>query len=232
MNKYSNILFDFDRTLWDVDTNQKNAQRFVYDKYGLFSICNDFELFYNIYLEINDRLWLEYRDGKVSREHLRNHRFVETLQRLDNPDPALARTLSNEYINVAPSFNSTIPYSREILEYLDPKYDMHIITNGFNEVQHLKLRNCGLDVFFGEIITSEDAGANKPHPAIFEYAMEKTGAEKHETIVIGDDIENDILGGMNAGIDTVYFNPHKNTDRHGIKPTYEISCLRELRDIL
>ncbi|MCC8089479.1 MAG: YjjG family noncanonical pyrimidine nucleotidase [Rikenellaceae bacterium] len=231
MPEYRIILFDFDRTLWDVDKNQKSAQRFLYDKYGLSSICDDFERFYSIYLEINDRLWLDYRDGMVSREHLRNSRFTELLERIGVHDNRLAITLSDEYIKVAPSFNSTIPYSREILEYLSSRYDLHIITNGFNEVQQLKLKNCGLDKFFGEIITSEDAGANKPHPRIFEYALKTVDAGREETVIIGDDIENDILGGINAGLDTIYFNPHRRPVEE-IVPTYEIHRLEELAEIL
>lgn len=226
MKRYKCLLFDFDRTLWDVETNQKAAQRVIYEKYELARYAPDFETYYGVYLGISDRLWIEYRDGLIGREYLRNHRFVELMENFGMTDQSFARELSDEYIRIAPSFSSTIPHAREVVESLAKQYPMYLVTNGFNEVQHLKLRNCGLDPYFGAIFTSEDAGANKPDPRIFNYALQHAGVTADEALMIGDDLETDIAGAVRAGIDTVFFNPHYT--KHTMNPTHEIQRLPEL----
>lgn len=231
MAKYKAILFDFDRTLWDVDVNQKEALRAIHVKYGIGRNYPDFDEFYGIYLEINDRMWLEYRDDKISKDHLRNHRFVELVERTGVGSEEMALSISDEYIRTAPYFSRLIPGSQEAVEYLAGRYEMHIITNGFNEVQHLKLKNSGLSGYFGHVITSEDAGVNKPHKGIFDYALKKASRRAEEVLVIGDDPENDIIGGLQAGMDTVFFNPNKR-DIPNLNSTYEINSLPELLKIL
>lgn len=148
MKRYKCLMFDFDRTLWDVETNQKEAQRVIFKQFQLGNHIPGFDAYYAAYLLINDRLWLEYRDGHVSRDYLRNHRFVELLGCFGLRDEKLAKGLSDEYIRIAPSFNSIIPHAREVVQELSALYPLHLITNGFNEVQQLKLTNCGLAPFF------------------------------------------------------------------------------------
>ncbi len=228
--KYKCLFFDFDRTIWDVEENQKQAVCDIYGKYGLSMLEPEFETFYAAYHAINDRLWLDYRDGRVPREYLRNHRFVELLARFGCGDPALARTISDEYMAVAPFYNRTIPGAVETVKTLSEEYPIYLVTNGFNEVQALKVRNCGLEEFIREIVTSEDAGANKPDPRIFRYALRRAGVANEETVMIGDDPEADIEGAVRSGIDTVFFNPHRTV--HTLRPTHEIGSITELLPLL
>ncbi len=231
MKTYKCLFFDLDRTLWDVETNQREAQRILYEKYGLERYCPGFDAYFDAYLEINDRLWLGYRDGTVTREYLRNHRFTELLGRFGVRNLKLAIRLGNDYIRLAPTFRNLMPHARETVEYLYGRgYPMDIVTNGFDEVQHVKLANCGLGRFFRHVICSEKAGANKPDPRIFRYALRKAGVGAGEALMIGDDPENDMEGAIGAGIDTVYYHPTGTP--HGLGVTWEIRDLSRLREIL
>jgi putative hydrolase of the HAD superfamily len=120
--------------------------------------------------------------------------------------------------------------SHEILEYLNPKYQLHMITNGFEEVQHVKLRECGLTPFFGEVITSEMAGVKKPDKKIFDMALEYTGAKASSSVYIGDDLLVDVLGAIDAGWQAIYFNPHKVTHNHSFLA--DIQSLDQIENFL
>lgn len=230
MKRYDCLLFDLDRTLWDVEKNQKEALRVLYSRYRLDRYCPDFELCFEYYERSNSRLWEEYRDGKVTREVLRNTRFEEMLDQIGVHDLTLARQMGDDYVRLAPTFTNMIPHATEVARELSRRYPMYIVTNGFVETQHIKLRNCGLAPYFREIVCSEEAGANKPSPIIFEYALRKAGVQHTRAVMIGDDPETDILGAVRAEIDTVWFNPHHTT--RTIEPTYEISALPELFELL
>ncbi|MCR5887335.1 HAD-IA family hydrolase [Hymenobacter sp. J193] len=123
------------------------------------------------------------------------------------------------------------PYTYEVLNYLrDKGYRLHLITNGFRDIQYVKLDASRLTEYFEEIVTSECCGHLKPDARIFRHALERTGATAPESLMIGDNLECDVLGAHNAGLDQVYFNPEKR--RHFNQITYEISCLSELKEIL
>lgn len=228
--KYKNIYFDLDRTLWDFDNNARETFLEIYQNRNLDSIFGSFETFYSIYNKHNDRLWKDYREGKIEKSVLRWKRFALTLEELGVSDNKLAQLIGDDYVNISPTKKQLFPYTHETLSYLKNKYKLYIITNGFSEIQSDKLKNCNLDQYFAGIITSEDAGAQKPSPIIFEHALKLANAERNESLMIGDDLETDILGAKNTGIDQVFF----NTDniKHSEEITFEISSLKELIEIL
>jgi putative hydrolase of the HAD superfamily len=231
LSKYSSIFFDLDHTLWDFETNSRNTLLEAYDIFKLKEIgIADFGLFFKLYQQINDELWDEYRKGWISKEKLRDERFNRVLNKHFVNDEKLANKIGEFYIMQCPQKSNLFPHTMETLAYLDAKYSLYIITNGFEEVQEIKLKVSGLKPFFKRVITSEKAGYKKPHPTIFNYALGRANAKNAESIMIGDNIETDIKGAKAAGIDSVLFNPHKN--RHNTKATYEISCLSELKQLL
>ena len=169
------MLFDLDRTLWDVERNQKEALRVLYDRYRLERFCPDFDDCFGYYETSNARLWEEYRDGKVNRETLRNARFEEMLAAIGVYDTELARRLGDDYVRLAPTFTNLIPYAEKVVRELSGRYPLYVVTNGFRETQYIKLKECGLYRYFRGVVCSEEAGANKPSPVIFGYALRAAG---------------------------------------------------------
>ena len=230
MKKYRHLFFDLDGTLWDFDSNAEAAQREMFNYFNLNEYCEDFESFFNTFKQHNDILWADYQRGIIKKEKLKWWRFYLTLKELGKTDEELAKKLDVFYLSLAPTKTKLIEGAKEVLDYLKKDYHLHIVTNGFNEVQYLKLNNSKLDSFFEAVITSEDAGALKPDSYIFEFALKKSNALRAESLMIGDVLEIDILGAKNAGIDQVYLNPNKITTN--FSPTFEIVRLIELLDIL
>lgn len=230
---YRDLFFDLDHTLWDFDSNSRLTLQELHfalelDKYGI----HDFDLFHKRYLVHNDKLWERYRKGYIKADELRWKRMWLTLVDFKIGDEKLAGELGRRFLEMLPSRNLLFPYTVEILEYLTNKnYRLHLITNGFETVQHNKLKNSGIDKFFIEVITSEGSNSLKPKKEIFEYALKKAKAAACESIMLGDSLEVDILGGINAGMDQVHVN-HINTVATSIKATYTVTSLKELEMIL
>jgi putative hydrolase of the HAD superfamily len=229
--KYKHLFFDLDHTLWDFEANSKLTLQELYDTFDLQSKgVNDFDLFHKNYLVHNDKLWERYRNGYIKVDELRWKRMWLTLIDFKIGDETLAREMGIKFLDLLPTRKLLFPYAIEILDYLsEKKYQLHLMTNGFEQTQHSKLKNSGIDKYFNEVITSESSNSLKPHKEIFEYALEKTGASKEESIMIGDSIEVDIQGAINAGIDQVYVN-HINAETK-INPTYTVYSLKELERI-
>lgn len=229
--KYKHIFFDLDHTLWDFDTNSRQALEELYKIYRLEEKgINDFDLFQKNYLVHNEILWSRYRNGFIKVEDLRWKRMWLTLIDFRVADEELARELGAKFLEILPYRKTLFPYAEDILQYLtDKHYQLHMITNGFEITQHNKLKHCGLHRFFIQVITSEGSNSIKPNKEIFEYAFMKTQAQSHECIMIGDSIEADIQGGINAGIDQVYMN-HLNI-APAVQPTYTVYSLKELEKI-
>ena len=228
---YKHIFFDLDHTLWDFDANSRYTLEELYTSFNLQKEgVYDFNLFYVNYLVHNEKLWSRYRRGHIKAEELRWKRMWLTLVDFKIGSEKLARDLSARFLELLPDKNLLFPYTLEILQYLtDKDYRLHMITNGFDLIQHRKLRNSGLDKFFMEVITSESCNSIKPSKEIFEFAFMKANAQLHECIMIGDSMEADIQGAINAGIDQVYANYLKVDPL--IQPTYMISSLKELEGI-
>jgi len=217
--------------LWDFDANSRQTLQEIYLEMDLESKgVNDFDTFHKNYLVHNEKLWERYRKGFVKSEELRWKRMWLSLLDFKICDEKLARAMGVKFLESLPSRRILFPHAIELMEYLSKKnYYLHLITNGFEDIQHSKLRNSGLDKYFIEVITSEGSSSLKPNAAIFDYAFQKTKAFKEESIMIGDDIEADIIGAMNAGIDQVFVNHLNKTIT--IQPTYTVHSLKELEEI-
>lgn len=210
VKKYKHVFFDLDMTLWDFEKNAQEAYQDIYQKFRLRDRgIADLDHFLRNYFLHNELLWDLYRKGEIGKEYLRSRRFELTLLDFGIDDPTLAEEIGMEYITISPMKTNLFPNTYEILNYLKPLYPLHIITNGFEEVQFTKLKNSKLDGYFQNVITSEDAGFKKPDPRIFEFALQSAGAHPGESLMIGDDPEVDVAGAHNAGMDAIYFNPKK-----------------------
>jgi len=231
LNNYKHIFFDLDHTLWDFDRNSRETLEELFEVYSLKNYgIHAFEDFVSTYRIVNDEKWDLYRKGLISKEKLRSTRFYDTLLRFEVNHPELASEIDREYILRSPHKTNLFPHALEVLGYLSEKYALHIITNGFTEVQDIKMTKSGLKPFFTHEITSESAGVNKPDPIIFRHALKTAGAKRKESIMIGDNLHVDCVGARRVGIDQVYFNPDKNP--HQEKVTFEIVNLGELRTFL
>lgn len=230
--KYKHIFFDLDHTLWDFDANARETLAQLHIDLDLVSKgVHDFELFHRNYLGHNEKLWERYRKGFIKQDELRLKRMWLTLLDFKIADEALARQLSELFLQLLPTRTILFPDTIEVLNYLrDRKYELHLITNGFEKTQQNKLATSGLRPYFNVVVTSECSNSLKPDKAIFDFALEKTGAGLSESIMIGDSLEVDIAGAMNAGMDQVHVN--YNDQPQELTPTYTIKKLRELEDIL
>ena len=228
---YKHLFFDLDHTLWDFDKNSELTLHQLYDEYDLKAMgIEEFDSFHTSYNHHNDRLWERFRNGYMKREELRWKRFWLALLDFRITDTALAHEISSAYLEILPTQTLLIPHAKEVLEHCKGRYPMHMITNGFETTQRLKMQFSGIASYFSELITSEKSNSMKPNPSIFDYALKATGASAEHSIMIGDAIDIDILGAINAGWDTAYYNPQKLA--HDRKPTYEVQGLNELMTIL
>ena len=229
--KYKHLFFDLDHTLWNYETNAKETfeQLYITNKLKEKGIL-DFDSFFKQYSKHNEELWKRYTSGTLKQEELRWKRFWLTLLDFKIADEILSKKMSVEFLDELPNRKNVFPYTIEILEYLTAKnYTLHLITNGFDSVQRIKLSNSNLTKYFKEIITSEKANSLKPNKEIFEFALNVSGASLQESIMIGDNIDADIKGAMKAGLDTMFVNYlYIKTD---INPTYTIHHLKELEEI-
>ena len=234
--RYRHLFFDLDHTLWDFEANSRQTLDELYHSLNLAKKgIHDFELFHKNYLVHNDKLWDRYRNGYIKVDELRWKRMWLTLLDFKIADEPLAREMGIHFLDLLPTRKLLFPYTFEILEYLvEKKYQLHLITNGFEKTQHSKLKHSGLDKYFIEVITSEGSNSLKPHKEIFDYAFIKTGAGPEESIMIGDTVEVDILGAVNAGIDQVHVN-HLTKEPVLLNgttlPTYTVYSLKELEGI-
>jgi putative hydrolase of the HAD superfamily len=230
MKIYKHIFFDLDRTIWDFDASAADTFNYMYSKYGLTDKgVPSLEKFRTRYEIHNDILWSLYRKGEILKEVLNIRRFEMTLADFGIVDHSISLGMSEDYVNVNPDKPFLFPGAIETLEYLGPRYPLHLITNGFQEVQEQKFRIARLDRFFKSVTTSEEAGIKKPEPGIFHFALDKAKADASDSIIIGDDLAVDIVGARNIGMDGVYFNPeHKE---YAEEITFEIESLLELKEI-
>lgn len=231
MNKqYRHLFFDLDHTIWDFDANAKETLLELYDTYELnkLGITSALE-FIDVYTEFNHKLWRDYHNGVISKEELRSSRFKITFQHFGLDEQIIPHQFEVDYVNICPTKTNLFPGAHNVLSTLKGKYELHIITNGFLESQTMKMERTNIAQYFNHIFVSEVIGLYKPDIALFEHALETTGAEKNQSIMIGDSLEADILGAKNAGIDQIFFNP--NNQDHDYTVTHEISSLNQLLEI-
>ncbi len=231
MKPYKHIFFDLDRTLWDFDAAAEVAFERIYERYNLkdLGIPSAHE-FHEVYHPLNERLWELYRADKITKDELNRTRFLKPLEHYGIHDVNLADHLSEDYVYWSPRIVRLVSGTMELLEYLKPKYHLHLITNGFQEVQHTKLGGSGLEPFFETLTVSEEVGVKKPNPEIFRYALRKANALAEESLMIGDEMAVDIDGARAAGMDTILFNPKE--ERIEGECTFEVHTLLEIKEIV
>lgn len=231
MPLYKHLFFDLDHTLWDFDANAKET---LLEVYAIFELeekgVSPFTSFYKHYLFHNEILWDRYHKGFISSEELKWKRMWRTMLEFKLGSEQLARDMSAKFLEILPTKKILFPHTIEILDYLKEKgYSLHLITNGFEKTQWSKINNSGLSKYFTHMITSEASNSLKPKKEIFEYALNKTGASLAESIMLGDNLDADIQGAINAGMDCIFVNHvQAGTD---VKPTYTIHHLKELEQI-
>ncbi len=228
--KYKHLFFDLDHTLWDFDANAKESLNELHTMLTLDQKAIQFDDFYTAYINHNTILWNRYQKGYISSDDLKWKRMWRTLLDFKIADEPLAKEMSAQFLEILPTKKKVFEYTFEILDYLTNKgYSIHIITNGFEKTQWLKLNNSNLSKYFKHVITSEISNSVKPKKEIFEYALSKTKGILEESIMIGDNPEADIQGAINAGMDTIFVNHIKA--KCLLKPTYTIHHLKELEEI-
>lgn len=202
------IFFDLDHTIWDFDRNARETLLELYDLHKLDGLgLQSAEEFIEIYTENNHQLWADYHIGKISKEKLRAERFHKTFIQLGLHPDHVPTQFEEDYVRISPTKTNLFGGSEKVLSYLQKKYTLHIISNGFKETTLLKMETCSLNPYFTNVIISEDVGVNKPDKAIFEYALDKASAKKQESIMIGDSLEADVRGAVDFGIKAIFFNP-------------------------
>lgn len=226
-NNIQHIYFDLDHTLWDFDKNSALAFKAVFEKHQIEVSVEDF---LEAYIPINLGYWEAYRKDQISKENLRFGRLKDSFDVLKiKSSSEIINTLSVDYIEFLPHHNHLLEGSKELLAYLQGKYILHIITNGFEEVQHKKLKNAGINSFFETVTTSEEAGVKKPNRIIFETALLKSAASPEKSLMIGDNLEADVYGARDFGMQHVYFDYYRRKEKVDVM---RIETLNELKSYL
>jgi YjjG family noncanonical pyrimidine nucleotidase len=226
MKHITDIFFDLDHTLWDFDKNSELAFEKIFAE-KLPEI--DSRKFTEVYVPINQACWKLYQNDEITSEELRYQRLKQSFDVLNHEiSDSQIDEISNLYIKLLPQNNHLFEGAIETLDYLKTNYNLHIITNGFEKVQYLKIENSGIASYFLTITNSEMAGVKKPNPKIFQFALSLSQAKKETSVMIGDSIEADILGALDFGIQAIFFNP--NQEKFELNAT-QISNLIELKNI-
>lgn len=223
----SDIFFDLDHTLWDFERNSALTFQKIFHE---AEIEVSLSKFLEVYVPLNLAFWKLYRENKINKTELRYQRLKTTFDSIGYEiNDEVIDILSAAYITNLVAYNNLLPYTVEILNYLKPKYKLHIITNGFEEVQTRKLVNSKISGYFNQVINSEMAGVKKPNPEIFELALQKANARADRSLMVGDNIEADILGAKAVGFHALHFNAH-NDPKH--EHCVMIHNLREIKNYL
>ena len=228
---YRHLFFDLDHTLWDFDRNSAECIAELFDTFRLadLGIASSAE-FSRYFIAINRRLWADYDQNRIEHSYIRKHRFPMVFRALGIDESAVQADLNEEYLKLLPRKAHLLDSAKELLDYLNGRYTMHIITNGFSDIQAVKMASSEIAHYFTHVITSENANAKKPEPLVFQYAMNISGATTAESLMIGDNYEADILGAKGVGLDTVFYNPQSQVVND--PPTYDIRHWKELIAIL
>ncbi|WP_375325315.1 YjjG family noncanonical pyrimidine nucleotidase [Flagellimonas sp. GZD32] len=226
-HQVTDVFFDLDHTLWDFEKNSALTFAKILRENR---VEVELESFLEVYSPINLQMWALYREDKITKSSLRYQRLRLTFDKLATEvTDDVIDVLAHEYIAHLSSFTHLLPNSMEILEYLSAKYRLHIITNGFQEVQDKKLKGSRIDHYFEIVVNSEMAGVKKPHPQIFELALNKANVHSKNAIMIGDNLEADILGAKAMGMQVVHYNSNKEPDH---TESVIINDLIEIKNIL
>lgn len=231
LKRYTHLFIDLDKTIWDFDRNARLTFKELYTHYSLDrSGIRGVEEFFSVFNRINEMLWGLYRDNQIKKEVMNIRRFELALNEFGIDDLIMATHMAEDYVTWSPLKTELFPHSREALDYLFDRYALHLITNGFEEVQQTKLDVNDLRKYFKTITTSEEAGVKKPDNGIFRLALNKAGAIPQESLMIGDDLVVDMAGARAIGMDTLYFNPERHAHQESID--HEVHSWLEVMKIL
>lgn len=227
LNGIKDVFFDLDHTLWDFDKNSALTFKKIFE---INNVVIDVDNFINHYVPINLKYWKLYRDEKIDKKTLRFDRLNETFKAAEfDVNPDLVNKLSDDYITYLTTFNNLFENTFEILDYLSLNYNLHIITNGFDEIQYKKMSHSKINHYFKTITNAENAGVKKPNPIIFDFALNLANTQADKSIMIGDSYEADIMGAKNMGMDVVFFDVNNRTIDSDIK---QINNLIQLKKYL
>lgn len=231
MGKYRTIFIDLDDTIYDFAGASRESFEEAYTLLGYERFFNSFSHFLSLYEPHNLELWGLYGEGKITKAQLNSDRYSYPLRMVGIDNQELADTFCREVLSRIPTKNKVIPGAIELLEYLYPKYDLYILSNGFKELQEHKMQTAGLRQYFKKIVLSEDIGINKPHPELFIHALQVANAAIENSIMIGDMFDTDIVGAAGVEMDQIFYN-RKGLDKLPFRPTYTVRNLLQIKEIL
>lgn len=231
MSKYKNVFIDLDDTLYDFKGASMESFKETYDLLEYNRYFNSFEQYIELYTPRNLQLWEQYGRGEITKSELNRIRYSYPLEAVGVQDEQLAARFCKEALSRIPTKNKLILGCKELLEYLYPKYNLYILSNGFQELQEHKMQTTGIRDYFKALILSDHIGINKPRRELFEYALNSTGSTASNSIMVGDMFETDIAGAANAGIDQIFFNI-KGSENLPFAPTYLVTSLKDIIGIL
>jgi len=229
--KIQHIFFDLDNTLWDHRKNAYLTLKEIFKREDITEKFNiGFEEFHTEYFTINEKLWAQIRDGEIDKEYLRKHRFYDAFLFFGVDDFELSQVFEHQFLDEILNYNDLVPGAFEILEYLSAKdYDLHILSNGFQEVTHKKCELSGIKNYFKTITSADEINIRKPHPEVYDYALKKANAQKENSIMIGDDWIADVEGGKAFGLEVVFLDVFN--DNYEAENVKVIKKLKELETI-
>lgn len=226
----TDIFFDLDHTIWDFEKNAEETLTELFDTYRFSALgIHTPAIFIETYNRNNHRLWALYHQGRINKSELRKARFADTFTELGIDPLLFPEAFEEDYIRLCPQKTNLFPNTHETLGYLQEKYALHLISNGFNEASQTKIAKCNLKKYFDTIVISELVGVHKPHPEIFHYAVGRAKTEIRHSVMVGDSLEADIQGAQNVGMDAIYFNPCGATVPVYVKQS--ITAFDELKSI-
>lgn len=229
--RYSQLFFDLDHTLWDYEENARETLEELFQRFDLSSIIDSSDQhFIEVFFKVNDSLWDQFDKGHIHRSVIRNERFERVFSEFGVNNSKVAQEINRDFIAECPHKTNVVPGAFELLSELKPGCGIHIVTNGFKEIQHIKLSKSGLDKYIDKVFISEEVGARKPEPFFFEFSLGEVDCTPRESLVIGDNLNTDIKGARDYGIDQVFYNPKKL--KHTENVTWEISHLSQMLDLL
>ncbi|MBS6469000.1 MAG: YjjG family noncanonical pyrimidine nucleotidase [Bacteroides sp.] len=230
--EYRSIFIDLDDTLWAFTENTRDTFEEMYHQYRFERYFQSFDHFMELYVPKNLELWDLYGRHEISKDELNARRFSYPLLQVGVDDPALVKAYSDGFFAAIPYKRKLMPHAMEALEYLSGKYRLYILSNGFRELQEQKMRSAGILHYFRKIVLSEDIGAHKPFPAIFNFAMSATQSEFRTSLMIGDNWKNDVAGARDVGMGQGYYCPDAEPSVLEFQPTFLLRDWEEIEKVL
>ena len=230
--EYRSIFIDLDDTLWAFTENARDTFEEMYHQYRFERYFQSFDHFMELYVPKNLELWDLYGRHEISKDELNARRFSYPLLQVGVDDPALVKAYSDGFFAAIPYKRKLMPHAMEALEYLSGKYRLYILSNGFRELQEQKMRSAGILHYFRKIVLSEDIGAHKPFPAIFNFAMSATQSEFRTSLMIGDNWKNDVAGARDVGMGQGYYCQDAEPSVLDFQPTFLLRDWKEIKKVL